>query len=70
MYLIADVLNTCFVFIISFSQARDIYEEAIHSVVTVRDFTQVFDVYSQFEESMIQAKMESIADAGPSDDGE
>ena len=52
-----------------YSQARDIYEEAIHSVVTVRDFTQVFDVYSQFEESMIQAKMEVLGESGSSEEG-
>ena len=38
-------------------------------MVTVRDFTQVFDAYSQFEESMISAKMEATADLGPTDDG-
>ncbi|KAF4518796.1 hypothetical protein B566_EDAN005417 [Ephemera danica] len=31
-------------------KARDIYEEAIQTVTTVRDFTQVFDAYAQFEE--------------------
>lgn len=50
-------------------QARDIYEEAIHSVITVRDFTQVFDAYSQFEESMIQAKMEATSEKGLSEEG-
>ncbi|XP_043463575.1 pre-mRNA-splicing factor syf1 homolog [Leptopilina heterotoma] len=33
-----------------FERARDIYEEAIQTVKTVRDFTQVFDAYAQFEE--------------------
>ena len=37
--------------------------------MTVRDFTQVFDVYSQFEESMIQAKMEAVGENGPSEEG-
>ena len=50
-------------------QARDIYEEAIQTVTTVRDFSQVFDAYVQFEESMINAKMETVADMGPSEDG-
>ena len=31
-------------------RARDVYEEAIQTVKTVRDFTQVFDQYAQFEE--------------------
>jgi pre-mRNA-splicing factor SYF1 len=46
------------------AQARDIYEEALASVSTVRDFSVVFDAYSQFEESMITAKM---SQAGPAD---
>jgi len=50
-------------------QARDIYEEAILTVVTVRDFTQVFDAYAQFEESMISAKMETTAKLGPTEEG-
>eukprot|EP00658_Telonema_sp_P-2_P002567 TRINITY_DN1096_c0_g1_i4.p1 TRINITY_DN1096_c0_g1~~TRINITY_DN1096_c0_g1_i4.p1 ORF type:complete len:438 (+),score=146.14 TRINITY_DN1096_c0_g1_i4:251-1564(+) len=41
-----------------FDKARDIYEEAMSSVVTARDFSMVFDAYAQFEESLITAKME------------
>jgi pre-mRNA-splicing factor SYF1 len=44
------------------SQARDIYEEAIESVTTVRDFTQIFDAYSQFEELSLSKKMEEVND--------
>ncbi len=51
------------------NQARDIYEEAILTVMTVRDFTQVFDAYAQFEESMISAKMEATAEHGPTEEG-
>uniref|UniRef100_V9KGE2 Pre-mRNA-splicing factor SYF1 n=2 Tax=Callorhinchus milii TaxID=7868 RepID=V9KGE2_CALMI len=47
-----------------FEKARDVYEESIQTVMTVRDFTQVFDSYAQFEESMIAAKMETTADMG------
>ena len=50
-------------------QARDVYEEAILTVVTVRDFTQVFDSYAQFEESMIAAKMETTSEMGKDEDG-
>jgi hypothetical protein len=53
---------------ILYLQARDIYEEAVQTVITVRDFTQVFDAYSQFEESMISAKMETTAELGPSEE--
>uniref|UniRef100_A0A8C4M374 Pre-mRNA-splicing factor SYF1 n=1 Tax=Equus asinus asinus TaxID=83772 RepID=A0A8C4M374_EQUAS len=50
-----------------FEKARDVYEEAIRTVMTVRDFTQVFDSYAQFEESMIAAKMETASDSGQDD---
>ena len=51
-------------------QARDVYEEAIQTVTTVRDFGQVFDAYAQFEESMISALMESSGEMGKmSEDG-
>ena len=39
-----------------------VYNEAIQSVITVRDFTQIFDAYSQYEETMIQSKMESTTE--------
>ena len=38
--------------------ARDIFEEGVTSVETVRDFAQIFDAYSEFEEYMISRKME------------
>ncbi|XP_009996171.1 PREDICTED: pre-mRNA-splicing factor SYF1, partial [Chaetura pelagica] len=51
-------------------QARDVYEEAVQTVVTVRDFTQVFDSYAQFEESLIAARMETAAELGRGEDEE
>ncbi|XP_041370766.1 pre-mRNA-splicing factor SYF1-like [Gigantopelta aegis] len=51
-----------------FERARDIYEEAIDTVITVRDFTQVFDAYAQFEKSMIAAKMETMEETGASEE--
>uniref|UniRef100_A0A7N0UZS8 Pre-mRNA-splicing factor SYF1 n=1 Tax=Kalanchoe fedtschenkoi TaxID=63787 RepID=A0A7N0UZS8_KALFE len=41
-------------------KARDVFEEGMTTVVTVRDFSVIFDAYSQFEESMLALKMESI----------
>ncbi len=41
----------------------------MQTVTTVRDFGQVFDAYAQFEESMINAKMETTAEMGHSDEG-
>lgn len=52
-----------------FERARDIYEEAIQTVTTVRDFTQVFDAYAQFEELSLSKKMEEVAKkANPTED--
>lgn len=45
----------------NFERARDIFEEGITSVMTVRDFTLVFDSYVEFEESIISALMNSVA---------
>lgn len=51
-----------------FDRARDIYEEAIQTVTTVRDFTQVFDAYAQFEELSLSKRMEEVAEADDEDD--
>ncbi|XP_028758613.1 pre-mRNA-splicing factor SYF1 [Neltuma alba] len=48
-------------------KARDIFEEGMSTVVTVRDFSVIFDSYSQFEESMLSYKMEEM---GLSDEDE
>lgn len=42
-------------------QAREIYEEAIRKVPSVRDFSLVFDAYSKMEESVIAFKLEERA---------
>jgi pre-mRNA-splicing factor SYF1 len=39
-----------------FERARDIYEEAINTVTTVKDFTIIFDAYTKVEESVISTK--------------
>ncbi len=41
-----------------FEQTRNIFEEAIDSVMTVKDFTMVFDSYTHFEEKVLTALME------------
>ncbi|KAG2184774.1 hypothetical protein INT43_000687 [Umbelopsis isabellina] len=43
-------------------KARDVYEEGITTVMTVRDFTAVFDAYAEFEEEVITGKMEMAAE--------
>lgn len=50
-------------------QARDIYEEAIETVLTVRDFTQVFDAYAEFEKNVISAKIQTMEETGASEEG-
>eukprot|EP00045_Choanoeca_perplexa_P013043 m.145641 g.145641 ORF g.145641 m.145641 type:complete len:816 (-) comp16218_c2_seq1:33-2480(-) len=45
-----------------FEKARDVYEEAIKTVHTVRDFSQVFEAYAEFEEQTLSTLMESVAD--------
>lgn len=45
-----------------FDKARSIFEEGMASVMTVRDFTQVFDTYAEFYESSISALMDAVAD--------
>ncbi|KAF8251120.1 protein prenylyltransferase [Wilcoxina mikolae CBS 423.85] len=44
-----------------FERARDAFEEGITTVMTVRDFTQIFDSYTEFEESVIGSLMEAAA---------
>ncbi|KAI3386697.1 hypothetical protein SNEBB_010652 [Seison nebaliae] len=54
---------------LDFDKARDIFEEALTKVMTVHDFTLVFDTYSLFEENLVNQKMVSIIDEnGKSDD--
>ncbi|KAI2636100.1 TPR-like protein [Xylaria nigripes] len=55
----------------SFERARDTFEEGITTVMTVRDFTLIFDTYAEFEESIIGALMEMAskrADEGKQDE--
>ena len=45
----------------NFERARDIFEEGITTVMTIRDFTLVFDTYAEFEESVIATLMDAAA---------
>ncbi|CAA3006265.1 pre-mRNA-splicing factor SYF1 [Olea europaea subsp. europaea] len=51
-------------------KARDIFEEGMTTVVTVRDFSVIFDSYSQFEESMLSVKMDMMSDSDVENDDE
>lgn len=50
-----------------FALARQTFEEGISTVVTLRDFTQIFDAYAEFSESYISSLMEGLADADEED---
>ena len=45
----------------NFEKARDVFEEGITTVMTVRDFTIIFDSYAEFEESVISNLMDAAA---------
>ncbi len=47
-----------------FELARSIYEEAMESVMRVRDFSLIFDGYIKFEEGVIEAMMEMMNEDG------
>eukprot|EP01041_Mallomonas_annulata_P004566 gene4566-9076_t len=54
-----------------FEKARDVFEEGINAVITVRDFTVVFDAYTKFEESVLTAKMQMLQEPdNDNDDGD
>ncbi|KAJ9074052.1 pre-mRNA-splicing factor syf1 [Entomophthora muscae] len=50
-----------------FEKARDVFEEAIKQVTTVRDFTQVFDAFAEFEESLLASLIQAGAESGVSE---
>ena len=43
----------------AYEQARDVFEEGITSVMTVRDFSIIFDTYAEAEEAVIGLKMDA-----------
>ncbi|PHH74160.1 hypothetical protein CDD83_4615 [Cordyceps sp. RAO-2017] len=45
----------------NFERARDIFEEGVTTVMTIRDFTLIFDSYIEFEESVISTMMEAAS---------
>jgi len=44
-----------------YEKARDVFEAAVTTVMTVRDFSLVFDTYVEAEETMIAAKLDAAA---------
>jgi pre-mRNA-splicing factor SYF1 len=45
-----------------FEKAGEIFEQGMTHVVTIRDFTQIFDAYAEFSETLISTLMEAISD--------
>lgn len=43
-------------------KARDVYEEGLNTVTTVRDFSLIFDTLTHFEESLITYKLQNQGD--------
>jgi pre-mRNA-splicing factor SYF1 len=44
-----------------YERARDVFEEGITTVMTVRDFSIIFDAYAEAEEALIGIKMDQAA---------
>ncbi|KAH7914669.1 hypothetical protein BJ138DRAFT_1143343 [Hygrophoropsis aurantiaca] len=51
-----------------FDRAKSTFETGIATVLTIRDFTQIFDAYAEFGESLMGAMMESLEDPDDEDD--
>lgn len=51
-----------------FDKARDIFEEGMNTVVTVKDFTQIWDAYAKFEDSFIALQMQALENGEEEDD--
>lgn len=43
-----------------FDRAKDTFEQGLKTVLTIRDFKQIFDAYAEFGESLVSALMESL----------
>lgn len=48
-------------------KARDVYEEGLNTVTTVRDFSLIFDTLTHFEESLIAYKMQQAEEEDEQD---
>uniref|UniRef100_A0A0E0ANG7 Pre-mRNA-splicing factor SYF1 n=1 Tax=Oryza glumipatula TaxID=40148 RepID=A0A0E0ANG7_9ORYZ len=53
-----------------YEKARDVFEEGVASVMTVQEFSVVFEAYTQFEQSMLAAKLEAAEEEGAGSEGE
>ncbi|KAG8708140.1 pre-mRNA-splicing factor syf1 [Ceratobasidium sp. 395] len=51
-----------------FDRATATFEAGLASVLTIRDFTQIFDAYAEFSETLISALMDEVANPDPDED--
>ena len=51
-----------------FDRAKETFETGMASVLTIRDFTQIFDAYAEFSESVVSALMEELANPDEEDE--
>ena len=52
-----------------FDRAKNIFEQGMKTVLTIRDFNQIYDAYAEFDESLINSIMEGL-EAGEEDEEE
>ena len=53
-----------------FDQASETFEKGLDTVVTIRDFTQIFDAYAEFSETIISTLMTAVSDPESEEDEE
>lgn len=51
-----------------FDRAKDTFERGLKTVLTIRDFKQIFDAYAEFGESLVSAMMESLEEEEDEED--
>ena len=51
-----------------FERAKETFETGIATVLTIRDFTQIFDAYAEFSESVISGIMEELENPDEEDE--
>lgn len=53
-----------------FDRSKRIFEDGMKTVLTIRDFTQIYDAYAEFDESLIASIMSAIEDGAEEDEDE
>ncbi|KAA1067564.1 pre-mRNA-splicing factor syf1 [Puccinia graminis f. sp. tritici] len=53
-----------------FDRAKETFEAGIARVMTIRDFTTIFDAYAEFSEQYISTLMDSLGENSEGEDGE